>query len=367
MLMDFPDPRLWDTPFPSLRNRTPRQLLAGDRENDPVMAGNFSGLYAERLLGHLMPWLCFGNDGMNTQIISYWKKRGIRKEMHVNRDEPDKTWVAYLPELAVEKDFKCPIVFIDHAKGRDLLDIEAWGFVQLAAEKQYIVLSVEEGNHGEIVWETIKEAARRYPVDLRRVYLVGHSFSGTCAGRIAVANPERYAGLCMLGSQYSGLDSTPEEIAMAGKLGMPRIDVHGTAEKILPFNITHPIPASPKVLSNVTPTDMGLEACYHEQMFWRSMNKCRLFDITEMAAIQENSSNIVEREIGTFLDRTELRVLGLLPHYLGDAIDQDGQAIMRYVGVEGAPHYPSAYAGELAWEFLSRFSRDAETGALAKQ
>ena len=37
---------------------------------------------------------------------------------------------------------------------------------------------------------------------------------------------------------------------------------------------------------------------------------------------------------------------------------------MRVIGVEGDPHYPSAYAGMLALDYLSQFSRAPGTGLL---
>lgn len=355
---------LWHRMFPAIGNRTAWSVVAGPKESDPVVRDNLHKPYSERLMEHMLPWLTYGKDGSNPELIHYWAERGIRKEIHSCSENPDRTWVAYLPEHAVQLGLSCPIWFINHAKGRDLLDIECWGFVQLVAEKQIIVLTVEEGNSEEIVWQTILEAARQYPVDLSRVYMVGHSFSGSVSGRIVIANPERYAGVCMLGSQYSGLDSTKEQIDNAMRYRMPRIDVHGTAEKILPLNQTSGIPASPRIVDNVTPTDMGAEACYAEQCLWRKLNCCEMFEWQDTADIQQTSGNIVEQKIGTILQNTHVRVLGMVPHYIGDVLDHEGFALFRHVGVEGAPHYPSAYCAELAWEFLHGFSRDTQTGEL---
>ena len=358
------DASLWDAPFPAIGNRTPLEVIGGPMAGDPALRDRLSGEYGARLIGHLMPWLIFGKDTDNPELKAYWAEQGIRKEMHVCKDNPEKTWLSYVPEKAARSGSLCPVWFINHARGRDLLDVEGWGFVQIAAEKQIIVLTVEEGNSEENIRETLRKAAEKYPADLSRIYLVGHSFSGSCAGRIAVSEPERYAGLCMLGSQYSGLDSTEKETERVRKYRIPRIDVHGTAEKILPFNRDSGIPASPKVVENVTPTDMGKEACWREQTFWRTINGCRSFKLEDTENIQQTSRDIVEQKIGTLLENTEVRILGGVPHYIGDVTDETGQAMIRHVGVEGAPHYPSAYCAELAWEFLHRFSRDQHTGEL---
>ena len=254
------DISLWDTSFPAIGNRTPREVICGPLADDPEVRAHLAAPYGKRLLEHLFPWLCFGKDTDNPELTAYWAAKGIRKELHICAENPDKTWVSYVPEYAVRLGYACPVWFVNHAKGRDLLDIEVWGFVQLVAEKQFAVLTVEDGNSAENVSETIRKAAECYPLDLTRVYMAGHSFSGSCAGRIVIAEPERYAGLCMLGSQYSGLDSTQAERERVQGYRMPRIDIHGTAEKILPFNRDSGIPASPKVVPNVTPTDMGQEA-----------------------------------------------------------------------------------------------------------
>ena len=80
--------------------------------------------------------------------------------------------------------------------------------------------------------------------------------------------------------------------------------------------------------------------------------------------IQQTSADIAEQKIGTLLEHTGVRILGGVPHYFGDVKDDMGRAMIRHVAVEGAPHYPSAYCAELAWEFLHRFSRDLKTGKL---
>ena len=90
----------------------------------------------------------------------------------------------------------------------------------------------------------------------------------------------------------------------------------------------------------------------------------RTFSMEATEDIQHTSADIAEQKIGTLLDNTGLRVLGGVPHYIGDVKDENGRAMIRHVAVEGAPHYPSAYCAELAWEFLHSFSRDLRTGEL---
>jgi hypothetical protein len=80
-----------------------------------------------------------------------------------------------------------------------------------------------------------------------------------------------------------------------------------------------------------------------------------------MKDIQKTSNDEVEQKLGIPFDRTCIQNLGGVNHYIGDVLDKKGDIVMRFVGVEGAPHYPSAWAGELAWNFLKRFSRDPKS------
>lgn len=191
------------------------------------------------------------------------------------------------------------------------------------AQRQILVITAEDGNSEQIFQETLQAAEALYPVDKSRIYLVGHSLSGSCAGRLAVAFPEQLAGLCMLGSQYGGQNSTLDQAANIRCCQMPRIDIHGLAEHILPYNKTLG-PTSPQVYSNITPTDMGLDASFSEQQFWRDVNHCRPITREEMADIDTTSADPVERKLGIPVDKSRVFALGSVRHFVGDILSEDG-------------------------------------------
>lgn len=363
MLTNHLDAQLWNTSFAVLNGKTPRQWLAPEGAGGFTFHAYVKGEYGGRLMENLLPWLNFGADNMNPELLSYWRERGIEKQIHENKKDPDRTWFAYLPLHREEPEKPLPVCYINHVKHRDILDIEAWGFVRYVASRQILVITAEDGNDERIFSETLAAAEAYYPIDKSRIYLVGHSLSGSCAGRLAIAFADRLAGLCMLGSQYGGQNSTPQEIRRAYACGLPRVDVHGMAEHILPYNKTLGRP-SPQVYENVTPTDMGLDASFSEQQFWRGLNRCTPVKKDEMANINIRSGDPVERALGIPVDQSRVFALGSVRHFAGDILNEEGLPTMRVIGVEGAPHYPSAYAGRLALDFLSRFSRDPQTGAL---
>lgn len=363
LITDCADTRLWNTPFSTLGGKTPRQWLAPEGSGGFMFHAYVKGTYGVRLMENLLPWLNFGADNMNPELLEYWRTRGIEKHRHANAEDPDRTWFAYLPIHRTKPDKPLPVWYINHVKNRDILDTEAWGVVRYVAQRQILVITAEDGNSEQIFQETLQAAEALYPVDKSRIYLVGHSLSGSCAGRLAVAFPEQLAGLCMLGSQYGGQNSTLDQAANIRCCQMPRIDIHGLAEHILPYNKTLG-PTSPQVYSNITPTDMGLDASFSEQQFWRDVNHCRPITREEMADIDTTSADPVERKLGIPVDKSRVFALGSVRHFVGDILSEDGRLAMRVIGVEGAPHYPSAYAGMLALDYLSQFSRAPGTGLL---
>lgn len=365
MITDSRNRALWETPFEAIGGRTPHEAISGAADSRYSFEDYIKGDYGERMLAHLLPWLNFGADEneMAPELLEYWRERGIIKERHEMPD-PDRTWISYMP--VKHGSSPLPVWYVNHAKGRDRLDLEAWGFVQLAAREGFAVITAEDGNSEEIFEETLAAAAKKYPLDLGRVYLAGHSLSGSCAGRIACAYPEKLAGLCMIGAQYCGYDSTDEQLDCVRALRLPRVDIHGTRESrgILPYNVQPERPKSPQIFANITPTGMDMADSFIEQQLWRGINRCPMFEREAMENIQQTSYNTVEQKLGVPLENTKTLILGSVAHYMGDACDESGRAMMRIVGVEGAPHYPTAFAAAIAWEFLRDFARDTKTGEL---
>ena len=56
---------------------------------------------------NLLPWLNFGADNMNPELLEYWRTRGIEKHRHANAEDPDRTWFAYLPIHRTKPDKMC--------------------------------------------------------------------------------------------------------------------------------------------------------------------------------------------------------------------------------------------------------------------
>ena len=51
-------------------------------------------------------------------------------------------------------------------------------------------------------------------------------------------------------------------------------------------------------------------------------------------------------------------------HFIGDCVNDAGDNLARFVCVGKSAHWPSMALAEITWEFISRFSRDIETGEI---
>jgi len=78
-------------------------------------------------------------------------------------------------------------------------------------------------------------ALERYPVDPRKVVLGGFSQGGVLAYQIALANPERFAGLMAL-SSWLPAEIAKEVPANPALARLPALVVHGTEDEMIPVD-----------------------------------------------------------------------------------------------------------------------------------
>lgn len=365
MITDYKDRSLWDRPLEAHRGRTLRDIFRGAGHSTYDVDTYIAGEYGDELMRHSMTLFNF-TDPQDPGLVDYWRERGLERTFHKGADRSH-DWVIYVPvsaKLPENAGRKYPTIFVQWELDSNLLDMERWGYVDLAAANDLIVVAAQHGRRDDVFNETLDLAIELHPVDADRIYLVGHSFTAVCAGLHSINFADRVAGLCLCGSQYYGADSTPEQMARAAELGMPVIFVHCMKQSrcLLPFSIAPEHPMSPLRYDTViTRSPFTLNASYAEQILWRRINRCKLFPLEDMAELHLRSENLCERKLGTPLEHTYIRRLGGLEHYFGDIYDEQGVCRMRVVGVEHGNHFPPAYTAELVWQFLRNFSRDPKT------
>jgi predicted esterase len=113
-----------------------------------------------------------------------------------------------IPSKLEERKDPVPVLVALHGKGASenaYFDGYGNGIVpRLASERGWIVIGPRvEGLLGTPspppVPAILDELAKRYPIDPKRVYLIGHSLGATHALQLAQEHPERYAAVAALG------------------------------------------------------------------------------------------------------------------------------------------------------------------------
>lgn len=119
-----------------------------------------------------------------------------------------------------------PLVIALHGAGADEnMFFEAYGrgrLRRLAEERRFLLLSPSSTALGTTpaVFDLLLETmARRYPVDRRRIYLLGHSLGGMIASHFAEARKEVLAGVACIAGAGATLTSTSAPVLLiAGEI-----------------------------------------------------------------------------------------------------------------------------------------------------
>jgi hypothetical protein len=114
-----------------------------------------------------------------------------------------------IPPKLEQKKSPVPIVFALHGRaGSENLFFDGYGnglTPRLAAERGWIIVSLHAdggllgSGPAPDVPAILDELIKRYPIDPKRVYLIGHNFGAGHALELAQRDPGRYAGIAILG------------------------------------------------------------------------------------------------------------------------------------------------------------------------
>ncbi|MCS6976493.1 MAG: alpha/beta fold hydrolase [Gemmatales bacterium] len=107
-----------------------------------------------------------------------------------------------VPE-GLKKDNPVPLVVALHgAGGSENLFFDGYGngaVARLCKQRGWLLVAPRLGVGGANLSAVVEELAKRYPVDRRRVFLVGHSMGAGQALAAVSADPEKYAAVAALG------------------------------------------------------------------------------------------------------------------------------------------------------------------------
>lgn len=364
----------WDRP---MKQKDPRQPPASLREG-LIRSGNKSfdvdkllcSEYGQKIIEGLEP-LFLSEDPMDPAVLEYWEKKGLKKERVLGGPQEWNYWTIFTPLSAFKPENagrKYPLVFGLHGgsagefDGEPVFIAESTGYARKAAEAEFI-LAMPEDHDTPPIMELYSYMVENYPVDRSRVYLAGYSAGSDRSVRAALRHPEIFAGMLIGAGVPFNLIDDEQEIENAVRYKMPFVAVGCLSDKgnHTPFYSSNP-------LDNPVPDFIAKLLSAEGKMKWVN----RFFRINHIPfySIEENREYVLsqgtpsEKRIGMRAQRSSIWQWAGQTHYCLDYTDAEGIDSVRYVFVEGMPHFEPVDMMDIAWPFLKRFSRDPENGSL---
>lgn len=343
-------------------------IRAGNNNFD--VNGLLCSEYGQRMIDGLEP-LFLSDDPMSPAVIGYWERKGLRKERIFGGPQPWNYWTVFTPLSAFrpENSFrKYPLVFGLHGgsagafDGEPIFVAESTGYARKAAEEEFI-LAMPEDHDTPSIMRLYDYLTENYPVDRSRVYLSGYSAGSDRSVRAALKHPAIFAGMLIGAGVPFNLFLDEREIENAEKYKMPFVAVGCLADKgnHTPFYSSNPV-------DNPVPDFIEKLLRAEGKMGWIN----RFFRINHIPCYSpdENREYVLqqgteaEKRIGMRAHRSSTWEWAGLKHYCLDYTDAQGIDSIRYVFIEGLPHFEPVDMLDIAWPFLKRFSRNPDNGAL---
>ncbi len=290
----------------------------------------------------------------------YWDRMGLRLDIN---ETDDRRWLVYAPKQQLESGEKLPLVLAmqEVYRGNEHLAVTAasyfYEYTLLAAQGECILLffALEDPDSNDLLEKITWQAVSRYPVDVRRIYVTGHSHDGWFARHFAYRHPRMIAALATMGNHVglpeAGRVGNPimgvsdAEIENMKQIDMPTININGGSEGFSRY------PASESERRQwALDWQRRLEA-----------SRCPVCTIEEILAAP-TSDNLAIRTLGVPGDRGLDCWFDGIAHCAVDIKNVDGKYHLRVASSENMPHTVTPSMIDLSWSFLRQFARDTETG-----
>ena len=295
-----------------------------------------------------------------------WDGLGLSVEFHMHRYD---RWISCVPKCALEDpEEKLPLVVIFQdiqqcSPHTPLIAFSQYsGFLTIAGQGDCCLMffATECKEDNDILSDLLKDYARMYPVDLSRVYIVGHSHNGGLTSQYIRRHPTEIAAVGTLGNRagfFSSREMGAETMVvdddeiefMAEHMDVPTITICGYSEALCQFPLYQENDRN-NVDTNVRVWQRRLKA-------YRCPNQTK-----EQILACEHSANYVERKLGFPADWSECLYMDGFENYIADVKNVDGKYHMRHVAMGNVPHTVTPAMCDITWNFLRRFARNLETG-----
>ncbi|MBN1631186.1 MAG: hypothetical protein JW990_15605 [Thermoleophilia bacterium] len=366
---DYPDKDLWFVQLPGQPNAYSIVGVNGSEGFD--MASFVNTEMAEKLIALQYNTLVLYTDDMDPELVAFWDSLGIKKEIH-DAEDKTKKWASYTPVAALEPGnaTKYPVVFSFHGNKNTILHAEGFGFANLGATEGFITV-IPDCNNSDgataaatvpVILDTLE--AGGYPIDRSRVYLTGMSKGGICSAETALALPDVVTAIAMHGSAFA-LNTQPQgEVGnqpSAEAIGIPPAAYEEAMDYEIPMYLAVGQFDFGQLPLKTQPIIDGLN-------LWLEMNDCPTrLDLAACQAAAASGADPAVTFLGVTADKTYTDTIDGSTHYFADYSNADGVTMVRLIGVANHPHWTTASYPQMAWEFMSRFSKDAEGDLIVTQ
>ncbi|MDY3766260.1 MAG: hypothetical protein SO016_06115 [Lachnospiraceae bacterium] len=297
----------------------------------------------------------------------YWEDLGIRKEVHDSTDKNCK-WSTFTPLEAYEEenaDKTYPVLFVFHGGNNPIFVAESYGYAQLAAEEGFICVmpwasnggskDEEEGTTLDAEVDRIMEVLRaEYPIDESRIYAAGYSLGGRSTVRETIKHPNLFASITVGGHNLGGIRQgqtysfADEEWDALNETPVLQLEGDNEMRVKLPYGY------------GVT----GEDATNALNRWFKINGIDREVTLEECQNIADTSEDPAQRKIGLDADAIYTQYYDAAAFYTADFYNEDGVNMIKIINVEGMIHWMTQSMAQVAWDFMSQYARDTETGEL---
>ena len=90
----------------------------------------------------------------------------------------------------------------------------------------------------------------------------------------------------------------------------------------------------------------------------------RQVTLEECQEIADTSDDPAQRKLGLDADAIYTQYYDGTEFYTADFLNEDGVNMIKIINVEGMIHWMTQSMAQVAWDFMSQYARDTETGEL---
>lgn len=298
----------------------------------------------------------YATTPMHPDVLTYWEEKGAKKELY--EEGTPGAWSVFTP-VDMDMTKKYPLIYCSHGGGDDIFLAETYGYTELVQPMQVICVYPQNGDFANRQIETefprilYELEAKGYPIDCSRVYAVGFSAGSVASLRLAMSEPKALAGIAAVpgSNSFRGglLTKLLPDYAKNYGYQMPLMCIGGTQDGGDSFPLEE-------------------DAYYHNINLWmQNVAKVKDFAPHSLAMAQDlmtSSCDTVKRTFGLNFHQTWIEYAEETFWYCGEFYGHKGEAVARFIGIDGLPHIHCKGLAKEIFHYLRQFSRDTTTGEL---